>query len=96
MICRSTKGSLEVFIPLELSRARARSRAQDACLPRRNGAAEGLDWVDIHFIKSAKNKPVLDFLHAVGKYFQQSLNGGYLFRFPASVAAGYPVHPACG
>jgi len=45
-----------------------------------------LDWVDIHFTKSNKNKPGLDFLEKVGTPFRQALNGGYLFRFPAGVA----------
>jgi len=47
----------------------------------------GLKWVDVHYHRSEKNKPALDFLEKVGSEFKQALNGGYVFRFPAGVAA---------
>ena len=50
--------------------------------------ARGADWVDLHFVPTQKNKPALDFLENFGGPFRQALNGGYVFRFPAEVAAG--------
>jgi len=47
----------------------------------------GLKWVDVHYNRSEKNKPALDFLERVGKDFRQPLNGGFIFRFPAETAA---------
>ena len=44
-------------------------------------------WVNLHFHPSAKNKPALDFLQAVGAPFKQALNGGFIYPFPAEFAA---------
>ena len=55
--------------------------------------AQGAAHVDVHFVSSAKNKPALDFLETVGGPFRQALNGGYVFRFPAEVAAGICFAP---
>ncbi|HWH70138.1 MAG TPA: alpha/beta fold hydrolase, partial [Candidatus Sulfotelmatobacter sp.] len=52
-----------------------------------------LHWVDAHFLKTAKNKPALDFLESVGAEFKQALNGGLLFRFPAGFAAEVAFNP---
>src|SRR5439155_27091840 len=41
----------------------------------------------------AKNKPARDFLENVGAAFRQALNGGYLFLFPASIAAMVGFEP---
>ena len=46
-----------------------------------------LEWVQIHFNPSPKNKPAFDFLQSIGEQFRQSLNGGYVFRFPAADAS---------
>jgi len=53
----------------------------------------GLNWVDIHFNISPKNRPALDFLESIGTSFRQPLNGGYLFRFPAGFAAEVSFNP---
>jgi amino acid adenylation domain-containing protein/FkbH-like protein len=45
-----------------------------------------LEWVEIHFNPSPKNQPAFDFLQSIGEKFRQSLNGGYVFRFPAAYA----------
>lgn len=50
-------------------------------------AERGAAWVDAHFTPTPKNRPALDFLDSVGASFRQALNGGWLFRFPAAVAA---------
>ena len=55
--------------------------------------ARGAAYVDVHFVPSAKNKPALDFLESVGGPFRQALNGGYVFRFPAEVAAEIAFNP---
>jgi FkbH-like protein len=55
--------------------------------------ARGVAGVDVHFVPSARNRPALDFLESVGGPFRQPLNGGYVFRFPAEVAAGIAFNP---
>jgi FkbH-like protein len=52
-----------------------------------------LEWVDVHFSKTEKNKPAFEFLESVGHGFKQPLNGGYLYRFPARLAAGLRFNP---
>jgi amino acid adenylation domain-containing protein/FkbH-like protein len=52
-----------------------------------------LKWVDVHFNPSPKNKPAYDFLRGVGEQFQQSFNGGYIFRIPAGFARGLAFNP---
>ena len=47
----------------------------------------GLDWIDLHYVQTGKNKPVFDFLENIAGHYKQPLNGGVLFRVPASVAA---------
>ncbi len=47
----------------------------------------GLEWVDVHYHRSQKNKPAHDFLESVGSQFCQAQNGGFIYRFPAKVAA---------
>ena len=54
---------------------------------------QGADYVDVHLVSSAKNKPALDFLESVDGPFRQALNGGYVFRFPAEVAAEISFQP---
>ncbi|MGH7968951.1 MAG: HAD-IIIC family phosphatase, partial [Limisphaerales bacterium] len=46
-----------------------------------------LEWVSVHFVRTAKNKPVEEFLENVGAAFKQPLNGGFVFRFPSAFAA---------
>jgi amino acid adenylation domain-containing protein/FkbH-like protein len=53
-------------------------------LAQKTGAAS----VNVHFVPSAKNKPALNFLESVGAQFKQALNGGFVFAFPAEIAAG--------
>jgi amino acid adenylation domain-containing protein/FkbH-like protein len=52
-----------------------------------------LNWVDVHYVRSAKNKPAWDFLENVGAPFKQPLNGGYIFRFPAGYASEVEFNP---
>ncbi|HEU5124960.1 MAG TPA: amino acid adenylation domain-containing protein [Verrucomicrobiae bacterium] len=46
-----------------------------------------LEWVDVHYHRSEKNKPAHDFLESIGANYRQALNGGFIYRFPARVAA---------
>ena len=46
-----------------------------------------LQWVNVHFNPTPKNKPAADFLENIGSAFKQPLNGGFLYRFPAGFAA---------
>src|SRR6185437_14603052 len=52
-----------------------------------------LSRVNVHFHPSAKNKPALDFLQSVGAPFKQPLNGGFIYAFPADVAAKIAFNP---
>jgi amino acid adenylation domain-containing protein/FkbH-like protein len=57
------------------------------------GLERKLDWVEIHFNPSPKNKPAFDFLQSIGEQFRQSLNGGYIFCFPAAYASQLTFNP---
>jgi amino acid adenylation domain-containing protein/FkbH-like protein len=50
-------------------------------------------WVSVHFHPSAKNKPAQDFLQSVGAQFNQALNGGFVYAFPADFAAEVTLNP---
>ncbi|MGN6644204.1 MAG: HAD-IIIC family phosphatase, partial [Verrucomicrobiota bacterium] len=52
-----------------------------------------LDWVDVHFNRSDKNKPAFDFLDQSGGSCSQGLNGGYIYRFSAQLAAKMSFNP---
>ena len=52
-----------------------------------------LQWVDVHFTKTARNKPAHDFLETEGALFKQAQNGGFLFRFPARFASELEFRP---
>jgi amino acid adenylation domain-containing protein/FkbH-like protein len=56
--------------------------------------ARDLEWVDLHFVPTAKNRPALDFLEQLGCEFKQPLNGCFVFRLPVSVAAEVTFHPS--
>ncbi|MBC8096412.1 MAG: amino acid adenylation domain-containing protein, partial [Akkermansiaceae bacterium] len=56
----------------------------------------GLEWVDVHYHRSEKNKPAHDFLENVGAHYRQALNGGFIYRFPAKVAAEMVFAPKSG
>ena len=49
--------------------------------------------VQVPFVATAKNKPVLDFLNSVGSCFRQGSNGSLTFQFPAEVAARIKFDP---
>ncbi|HTL59970.1 MAG TPA: amino acid adenylation domain-containing protein [Candidatus Limnocylindrales bacterium] len=55
-----------------------------------------IDSVDVHFVRTEKNAPALEFLEGIGSAFKQGLNGGYVFRFPAPYAAGVSFRPGNG
>ena len=52
-----------------------------------------LNWLDVPFIKSARNKPAVDFLESVGGGFKQPWKQDWLFRFPAAFAAEIAFSP---
>jgi thioesterase domain-containing protein/acyl carrier protein len=49
--------------------------------------------VQVPFLATAKNKPVLDFLNSVGSSFRQGSNGARVFHFPADIAARVQFDP---
>jgi amino acid adenylation domain-containing protein/FkbH-like protein len=63
-----------------------------ACLGE-TARARGMDWLDVHFVRTEKNLPALEFLESVGAAFKQALNGGYVFRFPTGFAAEVAFNP---
>lgn len=52
-----------------------------------------LNWVDINFVPSTKNKPALNFLEECCGAFKQPLNGGFMFRMPAQFAGQIAFEP---
>jgi FkbH-like protein len=46
-----------------------------------------LNWVNLHYAPTAKNKPALNFLESTAGSFKQHVNGGLLFRLPAGFAS---------
>ena len=55
--------------------------------------AANLRHVQVPFVATAKNKPVLEFLNNVGACFRQGSNGSLTFHFPAEVAARIKFDP---
>jgi FkbH-like protein len=47
----------------------------------------GLEFLVVPYLPTAKNEPAFNFLSGIGAAYQESTSGGYLFRFPAEVAA---------
>lgn len=94
MIYRSAERALEVDTFLLSCRVLGRG-VEHRMLARLGQIAEErqLNWVDAHYLPSAKNKPALEFLQNVGASFQQTLNGGFVFRFPARYAAEVEFDP---
>jgi amino acid adenylation domain-containing protein/FkbH-like protein len=95
MVCRQEDTALHVDSFLLSCRVLGRGiehrmLARLGELARRRGDG----WLAVHFVPSAKNKPVLDFLESIGRRFKQPLNGGYVFRFPAGFAADVAFCPA--
>jgi amino acid adenylation domain-containing protein/FkbH-like protein len=87
VICEPKEGSLEIETFLLSCRVLGRgvehrvvARLGELALERK------LDWVEIRFNPSSKNKPAFEFLESIGAKFRQSLNGGDVFRFPAADA----------
>jgi FkbH-like protein len=42
-----------------------------------------LDYVDVRYVPTPKNRPAFDFLDDIGQQFKCPLENGFLFRFPA-------------
>lgn len=53
----------------------------------------GLDHIDILYSQTKRNRPALDFLDSVGAEVKEPSDAGYLFRFPAVVAAAIRYSP---
>jgi FkbH-like protein len=49
--------------------------------------ARGLDRVDVPYVPTPRNRPVLDFLEKAGGQFKVARDQGFVFRFPAGEAA---------
>jgi FkbH-like protein len=50
----------------------------------------GLERVDLHYIPSAKNQPVANFLNWVGEQYRQPAGTGAIYQIPVAVAAAAP------
>lgn len=95
VVTRETPSCLDVEIFLLSCRVLGRG-VEHRTLARLGEIAleRGLSWVDVHYSRSSRNKPAFDFLERVGAEFKQALNGGYVFRFPAEVAARLRFEPS--
>jgi len=88
MICEPSAEALDVETLLLSCRVLGRG-VEHAMLAHAGNLAvkQNKAWVRVHFHPTAKNKPALDFLQSVGERFKQALNGGFIYVFPAGVAA---------
>lgn len=55
--------------------------------------AQGLGWLNLPYIASAKNQPALNFLESVGAEFKQSVGEGLSFKLPVEFAATLAYAP---
>ena len=53
----------------------------------------GLSRVDVPFAPSERNRPALLFLESAGAGYRAPAEGGWVFRFPAEIAAGVAYQP---
>jgi hypothetical protein len=53
----------------------------------------GLSRVEVRYLQTKKNRPALEFLETVGADLKQTIDGGFLFRFPAAYAAALEYRP---
>ena len=53
----------------------------------------GLNRVEVRYLQTNKNRPALEFLEIVGADFKETIDGGFLFRFPAEYAAAIEYRP---
>ncbi len=54
----------------------------------------GFVWLEAPFLRTARNRPALDFLRSIGGVREQPREGGLLFRLPARETAGLRYRPA--
>jgi FkbH-like protein len=95
VIFRSGAGALEVDTFLLSCRVLGRG-VEHRVLARLGEIAKehGLDRVDVPFVRSARNRPALDFLESVGSQFQVATDSGFVFRLPAANAAEVRYRPS--
>jgi FkbH-like protein len=55
--------------------------------------AQGLTQVNVPYVPSQKNQPILDFLEAVGSQFKQPISAGYSFSFLVDYAKSLTYKP---
>lgn len=56
-------------------------------------AARGCEWVDIHFVRTAKNGPAFDFITSVAGDRLQAVENEYSCRLPSSYVAAVTLKP---
>ena len=94
MIFRSTAEALEVDTFLLSCRALGRG-VEHRMLARLGeiALARDLSRVVIRYVKTARNEPAYAFLHETGAEWEQAVDGGCLFTFPAAWAARVRYDP---
>ncbi len=53
----------------------------------------GFDRIEVRYLLTKKNRPALEFLEIVGADLKETIDGGFLFRFPADYAAAIEYRP---
>ena len=53
----------------------------------------GLSRVEVRYLQTKKNRPALEFLETVGADLKETIDRGFLFRFPAEYAATLEYRP---
>ena len=54
----------------------------------------GIEFVELSFVPTQKNRPALEFLESIGEAFRASAGRGFTYRIPAVVAARVQYVPA--
>jgi FkbH-like protein/FkbM family methyltransferase len=53
-----------------------------------------IEWIEIKYIPTAKNKPALSFIESFGMEFKSDVSDGLLFRFPTQFLADLKYEPS--
>jgi len=56
-------------------------------------AEEGMDIVEITYLKTEKNEPALNFIEAIAEDYKSTIKGGQLYRIPADYAKNVSYKP---
>ncbi|MGZ8444849.1 MAG: HAD-IIIC family phosphatase [Candidatus Binatia bacterium] len=85
-----------IFVDTFLLSCRALGKGVEHRLLARLGEIarqRGLSRVDVRYLQTKKSRPALEFLEIVGADLKETIDGGFLFKFPAVYAAAIEYRP---